>query len=29
LNTLAKPLVSSTGPKEWIPRDPFRKMEND
>ncbi len=24
LNTLAKPLVSSTGPKEWIPRDPFK-----
>lgn len=25
LNVLAKPLVSSTGPKEWIPRDPFKK----
>ncbi len=24
LNTLAKPLVSSTGPKNWIPRDPFK-----
>lgn len=24
LNTLAKPLVSSTGPKDWIPRDPFK-----
>jgi len=24
LNTLAKPLVSSTGPRDWIPRDPFK-----
>ncbi len=24
LNTLARPLVSSTGPGKWIPRDPFR-----
>jgi hypothetical protein len=24
LNTLARPLVSSTGPKNWIPRDPFK-----
>ena len=28
LNTLAKPLVSSTGPKEWIPRDPFKNSED-
>jgi predicted N-acyltransferase len=25
INTLARPLVSSTGPGSWIPRDPFRK----
>ncbi|HMT29026.1 MAG TPA: hypothetical protein PKD91_07090 [Bacteroidia bacterium] len=25
INTLARPLVSSTGPRNWIPRDPFRK----
>jgi hypothetical protein len=25
VNTLAKPLVSSTGPGNWVPRDPFRK----
>ncbi len=24
LNVLAKPLVSSAGPKDWIPRDPFK-----
>lgn len=25
INTLARPLVSSTGPQNWIPRDPFKK----
>ncbi len=25
INTLAKPMVSSTGPRSWIPRDPFKK----
>ncbi len=25
VNTLARPLVSSTGPGNWVPRDPFRK----
>lgn len=25
LNTLARPLVSSTGPGQWIPRDPFKR----
>jgi len=25
INVLAKPLVSSTGPRNWIPRDPFRQ----
>ncbi|MBL0343470.1 MAG: hypothetical protein IPP71_23005 [Bacteroidetes bacterium] len=24
ISTLAKPLVSSTGPRSWIPRDPFK-----
>lgn len=25
LNSLARPLVSSTGPGQWIPRDPFKR----
>lgn len=25
INTLARPMVSSTGPQNWIPRDPFKK----
>ncbi len=29
LNTLAKPLVSSTGPKDWIPRDPFKNNQEN
>lgn len=27
MNTLAKPLVSSTGPQEWVPRNPFRQSQ--
>lgn len=29
INTLAKPLVSSTGPGDWIPRDPFRQSQSE
>lgn len=29
LNTLAKPFVSSAGPREWIPRDPFKQVQRE